>query len=144
MRDVEGFFVVPAWRTLQLDLRTPALYQMGSFKCHCPMTKQCLINLGTRAPRIKPGAAGCKARTLSIVLCGPSIESLFIDTTKGGQMTFGQMARNSWNKSCPCPPFQLSKMTPSVDGRSNATVFDKSVSLQQKSKKPKFKVGFKH
>ena len=59
-------------------------------------------------------------------------------------MTFGQMARNSWNKSCPCPPFQLSKMTPSVDGRSNATVFDKSVSFQQKSKKPKFKVGFKH
>ena len=31
---------------------------------------QCSINLGTKAPRIKPGAAGCKARTLSTVLCG--------------------------------------------------------------------------
>ena len=52
-----NFFVVLAWRTPQLDLQTPALYQMHSFNCHGPLTK-CLINLGKGVRRIEPGAAG--------------------------------------------------------------------------------------
>ena len=44
---------------------------MGLFECHCLLTKQCSINIWTGAPRIEPGAAGCEARTLSIVQCAP-------------------------------------------------------------------------
>ena len=53
--------VVLAWRTLQLDLRTPALYQMGSLDCHCPLTQQwCSINLRKGVTRIKPELLGEK------------------------------------------------------------------------------------
>ena len=36
-------------------------------------------------PRIKPGAAGCKARTLSIMVCGPStsFHTLYLDEKLG-------------------------------------------------------------
>ena len=35
------YLVVPAWQSPQLDLQSPALYEMGLFDCYCPLTKQC-------------------------------------------------------------------------------------------------------
>ena len=41
-------------------------------------------------PGIKPGAAGCKARALSIVLCSPLLDSLLIsNSTKSFGPTVG-------------------------------------------------------
>ena len=56
---------------------------------HCPLnTKQCCCRListtstelPSGTPRIEPGAAGCEARTLSIVLCGPPVAGKSLDT----------------------------------------------------------------
>ena len=76
VRDVEGFnclvfLVILPWRTRQLDLRTPALYRMGSFKCHCPMTKQCLINLGRERRESNPGPQGAKRERYQLCYAPP-------------------------------------------------------------------------
>ena len=48
---------------------------------HCPLnTKQCSAAKSLGMPIIEPGAAGCEARLLSIVLCSPPFINSFCDT----------------------------------------------------------------